>query len=184
MVSRPVDSDLEVNGRTVCQAVDGLTDRPADAEARGRAILAENGIESPPSEKWYALADFLAALDDIGSALGEETVTRLGAKVPEGVDWPSEVESATDGFETVDDAYHLNHRGGDIGHYEFAEVGERERRVTCANPYPCAFDRGIIEGTLRAFGEEFNYTPMVFIHETSERCRDEGGEQCTYRVTW
>ena len=175
---------VEVSGRVVRQVADGLRELPTEDSVRSREILARNGLDEPNPDDWYLLVELLDALEAIGATLGDETLTRLGAKIPEGVEWPSNVETASDGFETVDEAYRLNHRGGDIGYYEFHEVADRERRVTCANPYPCAFDKGIIEGTLRAFGEEFSYTPMVFLHETSEQCRDDGGEQCTYRVSW
>ncbi len=173
-----------MNGRTVRLVVDGLGDHPDATEARGRELLAEHGIEDPNAGEWYPLRGLLGALDALELAYGESVLTHLGSKIPESVEWPSGVTSASGGFETVDEAYRMNHRGGDIGYYEFAEVGDRERRVTCANPYPCPFDRGIIRGTLRAFGEKFSYTPMVFVRETSDRCRAEGGSQCTYRVTW
>lgn len=179
-----VDPTVEVNGRVACQAVDGLRELPDEDEAQGLEILAENGFEDPQPDDWYPLVELLNALEAIGTALGDEALTRLGTKIPEGVDWPSNVDSASGGFATVDEAYRLNHRGGEIGSYEFAEVADRERRVTCANPYPCAFDKGIIEGTLRAFSHNFSYTPMVFLHETSDRCRADGGEECTYRVSW
>ena len=174
---------VEVSGRVVRQAADGLRELPDDG-ARSREILVRNGFDDPNPDEWYPLVRLLDALETIGATLGDEALTRLGTKIPEGVEWPSDVETASEGFETVDDAYQLNHRGGDIGYYEFTEVADRERRVTCANPYPCAFDKGIIEGTLRVFSHNFSYTPMVFLHETSEQCRADGGEECTYRVSW
>jgi len=184
MASRPVDTGVEVKGQTVRLVVDGLDEHPETSASQGREFLAENGIEDPNPEDWYSLRGLVRTLDAVESEYDEEVLTHLGSKIPESVEWPSDVTSATGGFETVDEAYQLNHRGGDIGYYEFAEVGDRERRVTCANPYPCPFDRGIIQGTLRAFGEEFSYTPMVFVRETSDHCRAEGGTKCTYRVSW
>lgn len=179
-----VDPSVEVNGRIVRLVVDGLRDLPDEHETRSREILTRHGLEDPNRDDWYPLVEFLDALEAIGTTLGDETLARLGTMIPEGAAWPSNVETASEGFATVDEAYQLNHRGGDIGYYEFDEVADRERRVTCANPYPCAFDKGIIEGTLRAFSRNFSYTPMVFLHETSERCRADGGEKCTYRVSW
>lgn len=179
-----VSPGVEVNGPVVCQSVAGLREHSEEAEAQGREILGQHGIVNPEPEGWYSLRDWLRALDEIGETLGEDALTRLGRKVPEGVEWPPNVDSASKGFATVNEAYQLNHRGGEIGSYEFVETDERERTVVCANPYPCSFDEGIIQGTLRAFGRGFSYTPMVLVHETSDHCRAEGGEQCEYRVVW
>lgn len=181
---RAVDSDVEVTGHVVYQALAGLSERSPDAERQGREIAADHGIEDPDPDGWYQLRPWLDALSEIGATLGDDALVNLGRKVPEGVRWPDEVDSAHDGFATVNEAYQMNHRGGDIGHYEFVETDDREHRVVCENPYPCSFDRGIIEGTLRAFGYEFSYPPMAFIHETSDHCRAEGGDRCEYRVTW
>lgn len=179
-----VPSGAETSGHVVRQVIEGLDDLPDDEAERGRAVLADRGFDDPDREAWYSLAAWLDALDAVGAALGDEALTAVGRSVPEGVEWPPDADSAASGFATVNDAYHLNHRGGDVGYYEFVAVDDRERRVVCANPYPCAFDRGIIEGTLRAFGHEFTYPPMAFVRETGEQCRAEGGAQCEYRVTW
>lgn len=179
-----VAPDVEVNGEVVCQVAAGLRELSDDAETRGQEIIAENGITSPQSEAWYPLREWLDALEEIGATLGNEALTRLGRKVPEGVRWPPNVDSANGGFSTVNEAYQMNHRGGDIGYYEFRETDEREQTVVCANPYPCPFDKGIIEGTLRAFSHRFSYPPMAFIHETGEQCRMEGDERCEYIVMW
>ncbi|WP_132057304.1 hypothetical protein [Halorussus amylolyticus] len=181
MVSpRAVDAAVEVSGSVVCQIREGVGDLPDSDASRADEILSRSGLDDPSPDEWYPLVELLDALD----AVGDEALIHLGTTIPEGVEWPPSIETASEGFATVDEAYRLNHRGGDIGYYEFAEVAGRDRKVICANPYPCAFDKGIIEGTLRAFGGEFSYTPMIFLHETSERCRAEGGEKCTYRVSW
>lgn len=179
-----VPSGAETSGAVVYQAVDGLSDLSADAEARGWEILSNRGFANPRRDEWYPLGEWIDALEEIGATLGDGALTRLGRKVPEGVEWPPDADSAKTGFATVDEAYRLNHRGGDVGYYEFVETDDREQRVVCANPYPCPFDEGIIEGTLRSFGYEFTYPPMAFVHETSEQCRAEGGPRCEYRVTW
>lgn len=179
-----VGPDVEVTGEVVCQAMAGFSELPNDAETRGREIVARNGITSPEFDSWYPLREWLDALEEIGATLGDDALTNLGRKVPEGVRWPPNVDSASGGFATVNEAYQLNHRGGDIGYYEFEETDEREQRVVCANPYPCPFDKGIIEGTLRAFSYRFSYPPMAFVHETGDECRMDGGSRCEYRVTW
>jgi hypothetical protein len=181
---RTVDPGVEVTGLVVRQSLAGLRERSADDERRGREIASAHGIEDPDPDGWYPLPAWLDAMSEIGKTLGDDALTQLGRKVPEGVRWPPNVDSASDGFATVNEAYQMNHRGGDIGYYEFRKTDERKQRVVCANPYACPFDKGIIEGTLQAFGYQFSYPPMAFIQETSDHCRAEGGERCEYHVTW
>jgi hypothetical protein len=44
----------------------------------------------------------------------------------------------------------MNHRRGEIGSYEHKYLGEegglKRAKIVCPNPYPCAFDRGVIQG--------------------------------------
>jgi hypothetical protein len=179
-----VGSDVEVRGTTVCLVVEGLSDLSDEAARQANEILVDAEMADPEPDSWYSLRDWIDVLDEIGATVGDDALRELGVKVPKGVEWPPDVNTTRQGFDTVNEAYQLNHRGGEIGSYEFVETGDRERTVICENPYPCPFDKGLLEGVLRVFGEEFNYSPMVLIHETGDECRADGGDRCTYRVTW
>jgi hypothetical protein len=68
-----------------------------------------------------------------------------------------------------------------IGHYAATRPDPKVNRmvITCANPYPCHFDKGIIVGFARRFA------PLSQIqHEDGLPCRELGAESCTYTVTW
>jgi hypothetical protein len=39
--------------------------------------------------------------------------------------------------------------GEGIGHYHFEKLGNNEFKVTCENPYPCDFDKGLLKGASR-----------------------------------
>lgn len=75
----------------------------------------------------------------------------------------------------------MNHRNGDFGVYDYESVGDREALMTCENPYPCAFDRGLITGVVEKFSSEGT---LVDIDEESDVCRDDGGQRCVYRASW
>lgn len=82
----------------------------------------------------------------------------------------------------IDVAYHMNHRGGEIGNYEYQKTGERSALMICCNPYPCDFDRGIIESMIRRFKPKDSLMPMV--DHNQDICRKKGDELCKYIVTW
>ena len=72
----------------------------------------------------------------------------------------------------------MNHRGGDIGYYRAQRVDDETVEVQCKNPYPCAFDRGIIEAVTDEFAESY-----VSVTETGTQCRTDGGQECVYEAT-
>ena len=82
---------------------------------------------------------------------------------------------------SIDEAYRRNHRGGDIGFYRFESTGERSGEVTCENPYPCEFDRGLIRAVARRYAPVESF---VFVEERGDRCRRRGDDACTYTVSW
>jgi hypothetical protein len=67
-----------------------------------------------------------------------------------------------------------------IGHYHFQHVtGQRRIVMRCDTPYPCAFDKGMIEAMARRF------VPTAMLeHDTPSTCRSKGSTSCTYLVTW
>ena len=70
-----------------------------------------------------------------------------------------------------------------IGHYGYEKAGETSAVMTCGNPYPCDFDRGIIDAMARAFKP----ADSLFIkvrHDDTQPCRKNGADACTYRVQW
>lgn len=62
---------------------------------------------------------------------------------------------------TIDPAYRMNHRGGEIGYYRYAKTGERAATLTCENPYPCPFDEGLIEGVAVKFAAPGAWVKVV-----------------------
>jgi hypothetical protein len=70
-----------------------------------------------------------------------------------------------------------------IGHYSFEKTGPRAANMVCKNPYPCDFDRGIIESAARKFKPADSIILSV-THDDSKPCRKKGHDSCTYIVTW
>jgi hypothetical protein len=171
------EEGVEVNGKTVLSVVDGM---PSFFEDRAREVLADNGIEDPHPDEWYPQQRWLDTFAEIEDRIGESTLREIGRAIPRNAEWPPDVDDLVGGLRSIDEAYHMNHRGGDIGHYHAEDLGNGTVEVTCRNPYPCAFDEGIVDATAREFsGEE---VPQV--SERSDTCRSDDGDVCTYHVEW
>lgn len=84
--------------------------------------------------------------------------------------FPPEINTIEKGLAAIDIAYHMNHRGGEIGHYKFQSTGNNSGKMVCDNPYPCEFDRGIIEAMAQKFKPKDSI--MAFVeHDESQPCR-------------
>jgi hypothetical protein len=176
------DQDVEVKGQTVLRVVETAMGRFSEEyRDRANAALAEEDIVDPDPDEWYLQQAWLNAFETIADDLEPHVLDRLGEQLPSIAAWPTDIDTVPDALGSIDDAYQRNHRGGDIGFYRFTQTGDRVGDVTCHNPYPCPFDRGLIRGVAK------QYAPVdafVFIEETGDDCRREGGDACTYTVHW
>jgi hypothetical protein len=171
--------DVEVNGETVYAIVDGM----GTFRSVAFAILAENGIDDPRPGAWFPQQYWLNAFKKIAEKLGENTLYNIGLKIPTNAQFPTEIETIHDALQAIDVAYHLNHRNGEIGEYCYQNNGEHSAKMICRNPYPCAFDRGIIAAMANRFKPKG--ATMIYVkHDDNSPCRVAGAESCTYNVTW
>lgn len=172
----PLDSAVEVNGQTILSVVHAF---PEGLRSHGERILAENGIDDPEEDEWYPQEHWLESFNDLHEQMGESTLAQIGKKIPRSAEWPPGTNTIVDGVESIDTAYHMNHRGGEIGNYDAEQAGAETIYVVCDNPYPCAFDVGILEGVVDEFGET-----RASINEIGTECRADGGDECQYEITW
>lgn len=178
------DVAVTVNGETVRLVLDGIDALPADQRDETRAIFDANGFGDVDTDVWYSQADWLAAVRDIGETVGNQALRTLGRQIPKTTVWPDEVTNVPEGIASINDAYLLNHRGPELGAYDFSRTDDHQGRVTTTTPYPCPMERGIVEGVIREFSPTVTTTAMAFVHEVSDTCRDAGGERGTYVVRW
>jgi len=173
------DSGVDVSGQAVLSVVEWLG---AFKEA-GLNILAGNGIHDPKPGQWYSQQSWLDAFKTIAELVGEASLFYIGEKIPESADWPQGIDSIEQALASIDVAYHLNHRGGEIGHYTFQKTGDRSGKMVCNNPYPCHFDRGIVEAIGTMFKPEDSSFVNV-VHDDSQPCRRKEADSCTYLISW
>jgi hypothetical protein len=171
-------SAVEVNGETVLSIVDGM----GAFKQRAFDILAESGIKDPKPGQWYKQQAWLNAFKKIAQTIGGNTLNVIGKKIPENAKFPPGIDNLEKALASIDVAYKMNHRGGDIGHYAFKKTSDRSIVLTCDNPYPCEFDMGIISAMMVRFKPPSGIANLA--HNPPLPCRKSGGAMCTYTVTW
>jgi hypothetical protein len=188
------EDGVEVNGQTVLSVVDGMRAFSDTA----KAILASRGIADPQPGQWYRQQNWLDAFQEISERIGPGTLFSIGQTIPQNAEFPPEIDNIVAALSAINVAYHMNHRIGDkvlfdptngtihegIGHYIFEPnpEGKQEGIMRCPNPYPCDFDRGIIQ----AMADRFKPlgSGRARVEHAEGDCRKHGAEACTYNVSW
>lgn len=198
MQFRVFEPDIEVNGPTVYAIAAGLgyftnlSRRYFSQVNIGTVVNKELRIDM---DGWYSQAAWLEAFEHIAATVGDRVLFNIGLSIPENAEFPPWVLDIDSAVKAIDVAYHLNHRKKGkqlfdvstgtmfegIGHYGYARPEAGENRIVCVNhnPYPCAFDRGIIS----AMAWKFQPNALV-VHDDAKECRSHGAETCTYYITW
>jgi hypothetical protein len=178
------DSNVEVIGEVIAAFQSAF---PPELIEIGMMTLRKRGIVDPQPGNYYPLQLFLNAMKDISDQFGSSMLFRIGEQIATNAVLPPGMDSIESALSAIDVAYHMNHRGGEIGHYLYSDLGVhgglRRAQMVCPNPYPCAFDRGVIEGFAARFKPE-GTVDVIVNHDDSQPCRKEGSRTCTYAITW
>lgn len=176
--------DVEVVGDVIEAFIAGF---PSEMTNMGLDVLQKHGIAQPRRGDYYPLQSLLNAMKEIEARFSSQMLYRIGEHIAGNAMLPPGIDSLEICLGSIDQAYHMNHRGGEIGRYEYTPLEEKSGlkrgRMVCANPYPCSFDRGVIEGFAQRFKPP-EVRDVIVLHDESEECRRQFGESCTYTVTW
>jgi hypothetical protein len=177
----PFQQDVEVSGEAVLAVVNALE----AGKATRLKILSKYGIDNPQPHEWYSQQAWLDAFKEISETFGIHTLFAIGEAIPENAIFPPELDSLQKSLGSIDLAYHLNHRGGEIGHYTLMHFDPEKRNavMVCNNPYPSEFDRGIITTITKKFAPAHSVIYDVQL-DSSKETRLKGADSCTYVITW
>lgn len=146
-------------------------------------VLAKHGITHVEPKGWYPQQEILNIYREIAHhPSGMFDLVSIGMCIPEEAVFPPGINSVESAMQALDVAYHMNHRGGDIGYYHASQVGPNHVMVECRNPYPSDFDYGVLYGLTRRFRP--SHTGFTVRRDESMPSRKHGADSCTYHVTW
>ncbi|GAC1655331.1 MAG: hypothetical protein NVS4B3_19990 [Gemmatimonadaceae bacterium] len=144
----------------------------------GERILAECGIQRVVPDGWYSLAALVRSMTLIEQALGPSTLFRIGNEIPNFIPLPPGLDTFEAVAGSFAPAFAMNHRGVGAGGITHIITGPTSARITSATPYPCDFDRGVVEGFFRKLlGSKWR-----FGHDSAS-CKKTGGATCTHLVS-
>lgn len=145
-------------------------------------ILKKHNLYPLEYEQWYMQQDWLNAFSEL-SERDFMNLVAIGMKIPDSAAWPPDVKTVHDALASIDVAYHMNHRKGEIGNYSYDPTGSTSGKMVCDNPYPSDFDYGIIYRTVQKFIHE-DHDGFVIRVDQSAPTRKLGGNSCTYLISW
>lgn len=167
------EQGVEITGQTILATIDGLGDA-------ARTAFQRRGVAEIDPAGWYSQQMWLDVLQELDQS-GLGNMVSVGMKIPENAIFPPEIDSMHSALASIDVAYHMNHRGGEIGHYHYEKLGDYHARLVCDNPYPSDFDYGIIYAMTRRYAAQGMDFKVV---RADSPCRLKGDDRCIYEVTW
>lgn len=176
---------VEVSGEVVAAFVAGF---PQEVQRAGLDALAQHGIPDPKAGEFYLLQKLLDAMKEISGLYSHEMLYRVGKEIALHAKLPPDIDSLEKCLASIDIAYHMNHRSGNIGNYNYVPPENNSHsmnkaKMICPNPYPCSFDLGCIEGFAQRFKPP-QCVDVVVRHDDSQPCRRHGGDACTFVIAW
>lgn len=177
----PFDDKVEVKGEAILSIVNAFLSK----EEAMREILQRNGISDLKEGEWYSQVNYLNGYKEIGETFGPATLFRIGTVIPDNAIFPPDIDSLEKALHSIDVAYNINHRNGDIGYYKLLSFDNENRKAVmeCKNPYHSTFDRGLILAMLIRFMPKDSTNFDVVLDKTKET-RLDGGGSCTYDIHW
>jgi hypothetical protein len=177
--------DLPDAGITITRGVvDSFVAAFGPYKARGEKVVARHlgvaDIGTDPEAR-FAAVPFLRAMGELQDQFGAPFMRKVGSFIFDKAVFPPGIDTIEKGMQLVNVAYYMNHSAeavGRIGGYHWMPDGARSGTMRLDNPYPCAFDLGIIETIARRFETSAN------VEHLPGGCRHEGSDECRYRVTW
>ena len=145
---------------------------------RGEAILSDHGIAQVAVEQWYPLRAYVASLRMIREKMGPNTLLQIGKQIPNHIPLPPGLSSFEKVAGSFDPAFEMNHRGFPPHPISYEMTSDRSALITTGTPYPCEFDRGVIQG----FFQTLLGTRVTVTHDESCGCKNEGNRTCTHLV--
>lgn len=166
------------------------------SKQRKKEIIDKYGLNTEEGA-WNDLQSLLDAMKEIAESIGEMNLFMIGKELMEGAKFPP-MDGLESALKSIDIAYHMNHRKNGkpmfdpntgqmtegIGHYDLVRFDEenKEAMLVCHTPYPSKFEEGLIVQVARKFKPEGSFLKVQL--DTTKETRREGGERCTFKITW
>ena len=173
--SYPYDPKAEVVGQAILSVTAALGDKV-------RPILKQHSLGDLKPDEWYPLKDWLEVLNEVTTGDNPLDAVATGLKIFETAIFPPSIDSVSSAIHSIDVAYQMNHRNGDVGQYRTEDIEKGEIKVVAETPFPDYFTYGILYGLARHFTSDSE--SVTIVHDDTAPCKKKGKASCTYYVKW
>jgi hypothetical protein len=177
---QPFSPTVEVAGDSALAFVNAI---PAYRDTMVTILKKNNTVLE--SGKWYKQGAILNVLKEVGEKYGSNSLFSIGKAIIDHAKLPPFINTLETALNSVNEAYKLNHRNGEIGYYKVLEYNSKNRFAVmeCRNPYPSYFDKGLITAFTRRFKPADSILVDVKLDDHLPS-RVNGADSCTFRITW
>lgn len=134
---------------------------------------------------WNSQLPWIDVLKQLATIQNTQTLFHLGKKMAENILFPQEIHNIQDALTEMDTVYHdyYSEEEKNRGHYHFLPIDDQCAKMICSTPYPCEFDRGVIEGICQRFkSKEIEF--VIVEHLNGFPCREKASDSCSYSISW
>ena len=127
--------------------------------------------------RWYPQTLLMKCFEQVLKLEGEDRLFELGMQLIAGTVFPPNVHTFQEAISSMDLGYTIAHRYQVGSMFGLRASGEMQLVVIAANPYPCPYDWGILQGIMKI------YAPAARLsHDFSQGCRLDGETSCHYHL--
>lgn len=188
--------EVEVRGEVIV----GIKEVLENSEYRSKGLsLKPFNLDTAKPNRWYPLknlVDFFTYLEDSNNSV---ILQKIGAEVANKALWPDTVQTIRAALESVNIAYHMNHRRnslelfdykkgvvieGAIGH-NILYVDDKRQIVNyiCGSFYPSDFDLGMAKQVVNIFGKNA-IAALSVKRDAFKPTRKKGATTCTFNLNY
>ncbi len=170
------DISAEVSGKMVMTSLETM----GSFRSTILRILESNGILNPQNVKWYPLSLYVNALSKLSQRVGQSPIYMIGMRDVDKMSFPYGSNTIESVLKSLTSAYKMHHRGTECGQYILNQIDSISYSLTCNTPYPCAYNKGMIEGLIMRYKKPGEFISVH--HDSTKPCRDRYGSSCTFII--
>lgn len=156
-------------------------------------------LDLTTDKQWFPLKNLVRLFSYIEEKNGAIILQKIGAEVAKNAKWPPTVKTARAAIESINVAYHMNHRRdgkelfdsekgtiieGYIGHDRLEIDHDKQlANFVCGSFYPSDFDLGMAKQVLKMFANNF-IAALSVKRDAAKPSRLNGADTCTYNINY
>jgi len=141
------------------------------------ALRQRSGLMEIEAGRWYPQAALLKFFQQVLKNDGEDVLFNTGLRMIGSTIFPPNVATFQEAVSSLDLGYTIAHRYQVGSMFGLRASGEMQLDIIAANPYPCPYDWGVLQGLMKKWAPAARLS-----HDFSQGCRLDGETACHYHL--